>query len=103
MTLVERLRNRVHDAPMPTEHLLDEAAGRIEALEALVVSEREENLWHAYYTGYERDGKWGHMFMSDGEGLAEACGFNPLDGQYDAAAIKAAIPIAARQALEEAK
>lgn len=32
--LVERIRTRIHDAPMPTERLLDEAADRIEALEA---------------------------------------------------------------------
>jgi hypothetical protein len=30
MDIVERLRNRVHDAPMPSEHLLDEAADLIE-------------------------------------------------------------------------
>ena len=39
--LVERLRNRIHDAPMPTEHMLDEAADRIEALEA-ALRERDE-------------------------------------------------------------
>jgi hypothetical protein len=30
--IVERIRSRIHDAPMPIEHLLDEAADRIEAL-----------------------------------------------------------------------
>ncbi len=30
--LVDRLRNRIHDAPMPTEHMLDEAADEIERL-----------------------------------------------------------------------
>ncbi len=33
-SLVDRLRNRINDAPMATEHLLDEAAARITALEA---------------------------------------------------------------------
>lgn len=32
--LVERIRNRPNDAPMPTEHLLDEAATRLEAQES---------------------------------------------------------------------
>jgi hypothetical protein len=36
-TLVSRLRNRIHDAPMPTEHMLDEAADRIEELEAAIL------------------------------------------------------------------
>jgi hypothetical protein len=30
--IVDRLRNRVHDAPLPTERLLDEAADEIERL-----------------------------------------------------------------------
>jgi hypothetical protein len=34
--IVERIRNRMHDAPMPTEHLLDEAADMIERLSAAV-------------------------------------------------------------------
>lgn len=32
MTLVERIRSRPNDAPIPTEHLLDEAANLIEML-----------------------------------------------------------------------
>jgi hypothetical protein len=32
--LVSRIRNRIHDAPMPTEHLLDEAEVEIERLKA---------------------------------------------------------------------
>lgn len=30
--LIAAIRNRIHDAPMKTEHLLDAAADRIEAL-----------------------------------------------------------------------
>lgn len=30
--IVERIENRIHDAPMPTEHLLDAAAGEIRRL-----------------------------------------------------------------------
>jgi hypothetical protein len=37
--LVERLRNRIHDAPISTEFLLDEAAARIEAMEAALENE----------------------------------------------------------------
>jgi hypothetical protein len=32
--IVKRIRSRPNDAPMPTEHLLDEAADRIKKLEA---------------------------------------------------------------------
>lgn len=32
-SIVERINSRIHDAPMPTEHLLDEAAERIKELE----------------------------------------------------------------------
>lgn len=32
--IIDRIRNRIHDAPMPTEHLLDEAADEIERLRA---------------------------------------------------------------------
>lgn len=43
--LVKRIRNRLNDAPIPTEHLLDEAADAIEQLRAriaeAVLAERE--------------------------------------------------------------
>ncbi len=71
----------------------------VERLREALVSEREENLWKAYDSGHVKDGQWTHMFMSDGEWLAVECGFNPRDGYYDDAAIKAAIPNAARAAL----
>jgi hypothetical protein len=32
--IVERIRNRLNDAPLPTEYLLDEAADEIERLRA---------------------------------------------------------------------
>jgi hypothetical protein len=34
--IVERINNRIHDAPMPTEHLLDEAAEEIDRLRGLL-------------------------------------------------------------------
>jgi hypothetical protein len=34
--IVEKIRNRIHDAPLETERLLDEAADYIEKLEAIV-------------------------------------------------------------------
>lgn len=39
--IVERIRNRIHDAPMPTEHLLDEAADYIEQLRGVLNEMRE--------------------------------------------------------------
>ncbi len=38
MDLVERIRNRPHDAPMPTEYLLDDAADHIETLETAILT-----------------------------------------------------------------
>ena len=32
--IVERIEGRIHDAPMPTEHLLDECAEEIKRLRA---------------------------------------------------------------------
>lgn len=40
--IVERIRNRLNDAPMPTERLLDEAADEIERLRAARASAFEE-------------------------------------------------------------
>lgn len=80
----------------------DAALAQVKRLEALLVAEREEVLWNAYYTGYERNGTWDHCCMSDGEWLVRECGFNPADRFYPADAIKAAIPGAARAALPDA-
>jgi hypothetical protein len=91
--LVVALRNEA----LPT---LAAQAAEIERLRGLLADEREENLWNAYNTGHEAgDGRWTHMSMSDGEWLVRECGLDPKIGHYDAATIKAAIPIAARQAL----
>ena len=60
-----------------------------------LVEEREENLWNAYNSGAVRDGRWTHMFMSDGEWLARQCGFDSREADYDDAEIRAAIPKAA--------
>ena len=75
------------------------AEARVKVLEEALATEREENLWNAYNTGHVKDGRWSHMFMSDGEWLAKQCGFDPRINDYDDAAIRKAIPIAARQAL----
>jgi hypothetical protein len=70
-----------------------------ERLREALVAEREENLWSAYATGDVIGDEWTHLFMSDGEWLAKECGFDPRQGYYSAAAIRNAIPIAARAAL----
>lgn len=85
---------------IPYGNMMHEAADRLAALEDALVEEREENLWHAYHSGHAKDGQWTHMFMSDGEWLAKECGFNPRAGHYDDAAIKAAIPEAAKRVLK---
>jgi len=82
--------------------VLEKAADRIEELESALVEERLENLWNAYNTGFEKDGQWSHSFMSQGEWLAEECGFDPSLGWYDANEVKEAIPQAARAALKGA-
>lgn len=74
---------------------------RVEALEAALASEREDNLWNAYHSGHVKDGEWDHMCMSDGEWLAHECGFNVKDRRIADADIRAAIPEAARQALKD--
>lgn len=72
-------------------------------LKARLISEREENLWNAYHTGDVKDGRWTHMYMSDGEWLAQECGFDSRLPEYPDDEIRAAIPIAAtRVALGDA-
>ena len=61
---------------------------------------REETLWNAYHTGHVKDGLWSHLFMSDGEWLAQECGFDPTEYEYPDDEIRAAIPKVARAALE---
>ena len=92
--------HRNPDGPAASTMLADMVADN-ERLTALVISEREDNLWSAYATGSERDGKWSHLFMSDGEWLARECGFDPTLYDYDAASVKAAIPLAAARAALE--
>lgn len=79
---------------------LSEARAEIARLSGLLIAEREETLWNAYLTGHEGGGMWDHCCMSDGEWLVRECGFDPADRAYPADAIKAAIPNAARAALE---
>ena len=74
-------------------------SARVETLETALVAEREDNLWNAYNTGHVKDDRWSHMFMSDGEWLAVECGFDCNLADFDDAAIRAAIPVAARKAL----
>ena len=105
--LVKRLRSTGSMSHAEVWETLEEAADRIEALEAenarlreSFVQEREENLWNAYATGIERNGEWDHCCMSDGEWLAAECGFDPAKRVYHANAIKEAIHKAAVRALD---
>lgn len=82
---------------------LEAARAEIARLREALAEEREENLWHAYNTGNELAGEWSHLFMSDGEWLVAQCGMDPKQGKYDAEAIKAAIPIAARAEIARLK
>lgn len=105
--LVERLKQWDGCWPAPgLERDVLAAAGAITALsernrvlEEALVNERIDNLWNAYHSGYEKDGRWTHCCMSDGEWLARECGFDPSEREYDAEAVKAAIPKSARAAL----
>ena len=110
--LIEKLRNCANGigslkSDKGDYGICDDAADAIEALTAeverlgkLLVNEREEVLWNAYATGHEKNGRWTHLFMSDGEWLVRQCDLDPTLGDYDAEQIKAAIPIAARAALQ---
>jgi len=73
-----------------------QSEAELQALRDMLVSEREDNLWNSYATGSEADGIWTHMSMSDGEDLVRQCGLDVKARYYDAAIIKAKIPIAAR-------
>lgn len=69
-----------------------------ERLRKALCIEREDNLWNAYYTGHVRPGgEWDHCCMSDGEGLARECGFDPRKRVYPDDEIRAAIPVAAQR------
>lgn len=83
--------------------LITAQAERVRVLEVALVNERIDNLWNAYHSGYEKDGRWTHCCMSDGEWLARECGFDPSEREYDAEAVKAAIPKSARAALRALK
>ena len=80
------------------------AADRIEQLtaerdrlRAALIEERTETLWNAYGTGMERDGRWRHMCMSDGEWLEFECGLDNSQPDHPADVVKAAIPFAAER------
>lgn len=79
--------------------LFDALKAENERLRDALVAERTENLWNAYGTGFVRDGRWSHSFMSDGEWLAMQCGLDPSRGWYDVAEVTEAIPRAARAVL----
>ena len=87
--------------PNPLQAEVEALRTRAAQLEGLLVEGREELLWNAYHTGNCKDGRWTHMFMSDGEWLARECGLDPKLYDYDDAAIRAAVPIAARAALKQ--
>lgn len=107
--LIRDLRTHAYDdcgeRDIPT-HIGNQAAdalttlsARVETLEAALIAEHESNLWNAYNTGHAHGGRWTHMFMSDGEWLARECGFDCNLADFDDAAIRAAIPVAARKAI----
>ena len=82
----------------------DQAADRIEQLtadnarlRAALIEERTETLWNAYGAGMERDGRWRHMCMSDGEWLEFECGLDNNQPDHPADVVKAAIPLAAER------
>ena len=87
-----------HQRVVTAEATVASLKEQVEAMRRALIAEREENLWNAYHTGIERDGRWSHAFMSDGEWLARECGFDAAVGDYPADAIKAAIPEAAKRA-----
>jgi hypothetical protein len=66
-------------------------------LRAALIEERTETLWNAYGAGMERDGRWRHMCMSDGEWLEHECGLDDSQPDHPADAVKAAIPFAAER------
>ena len=72
-----------------------------ERLRGVLGDAREETLWNAYRTGHVKNGLWSHLFMSDGEWLAQECGFDPTEYEYPDDEIRAAIPKVARAALKE--
>ena len=76
------------------------AAERDALMQALIAA-HEDNLWNEYHTGNVRDGRWTHMFMSDGECLALDCGFDPKNADYSDDAIRAAIPAAAKRRAQD--
>lgn len=101
--IVERLRaapSEIGTMTQAVEHMR-EAADEIERLRAELIEKIEDTLWYAYNTGIEKpDGQWTHCFMSDGEDLIHQIGLDPSLGYYNAEQVKAAIPAAARAALE---
>ena len=66
-------------------------------LRAALIAERIDTLWNAYSTGMERDGRWRHMCMSDGEWLEHECGLDDSQRDHPADEVKAAIPLAAKR------
>jgi len=57
--LIAQARNRPHDAPMPTEHLIDTLADRIEALTAENERLREALRVYAGPLEWTQEGGWG--------------------------------------------
>ena len=79
-----------------SEELKQAEADNARLREALI-DERTETLWNAYGVGMERDGRWRHMCMSDGEWLEHECGLDDSQPDHPADVVKAAIPLAAER------
>ncbi len=97
--LAEQKQEGVFALGLKSSAALNAAADEIDRLREALGETREELMWSAYATGAERDGQWSHLFMSDGEWLARELGLDPKQGLYDAAEVKAAIPVRARALL----
>jgi len=103
MTLRDYFAGKAFQSVIDAER--ERCAGIVNERDALMqalVAAHEDNLWNEYHTGSVRDGRWTHMFMSDGECLALDCGFDPKNADYPDDAIRAAIPAAAERRAQDA-
>ena len=76
---------------------IEQLTAERDRLRAALIEERTETLWNAYGAGMERDGRWRHMCMSDGEWLEFECGLDNSQPDHPADVVKAAIPFAAER------
>jgi hypothetical protein len=87
----------LHSQYVNTKLRIDALQADNARLRAALLEERTDTLWNAYNTGMERDGRWRHMCMSDGEWLERECGLDDSEPDHPADVVKAAIPLAAER------